>query len=305
MRQNYQISEQFPSMQEEEALEFPIFARKNYWLLHLKEEELWPFTVRDQKHDIIAFWCFCRIEDRFVTPFKAPFFTPHLADIEQQEILFSKVIHYLSEKYTKPIQFSLNSNLNFQKLQDLVPFLTILNIEVGTYLYVAKDSFFEQILQKRKRRKLNSILREDTFEILEVSDHDWNKVYQQNLIWRREKGHRNTMKLEDMAEAKRQFPQHYHAFQLLRGEELMGTAFFLNVHHDLVYVYSLVTAPSTAEKEPALLLWKAIYDWAKHNQISCIDMGTSMASDREINKNLLRYKQFIGGLIYRKYTFEC
>jgi hypothetical protein len=305
MRQNYQISEQFPSIQEEEALGVSIFAKKNYWLLHLKEEELWPITIRDQELEIVAFWCFCRIGNRLVTPFKAPFFTPYLADIDQQEILFSKVIDYLRKKYREPIQFSLKPDFNFQQFQSMTPSLKILNIEVGTQLHVAKDSFVKLIIQKRKGRKLNSLLAEDSFEVKEVSKQSWTKVYRQNLIWRKEKGHENLMTIEEMEEIKNQFSQYYHALQVLKNGELVGTAFFLKVDPNLVYVYSLITAPSVDNKEPALLLWKAIYEWAQLNKISCIDMRTSMSSEGKINRNLFRYKQFIGGFTYKKYTFEC
>jgi hypothetical protein len=305
MRQNYQISEQFPSIQEEEALGFPIFARKYYWLLHLQKEELRPITVRNQKLEIVAFWCFCRIGDRLLTPFNAPFFTPYLLKSVKQEILFSEVIDYLRKKDGGRIQFMLRSDLDFELLQTLVPSLKILNVEVGTQLIVEKNSFLEQIVQKRKKRKLNSISADDSFVVKEVPLKHWKKVYEQNVIWRKQKGHENIVGIGEMEEAKRQFPEHYHAFQLLKDEELVGTAFFLKVDSDLIYVYSLVTAPLSDEKEPALLLWKAIYDWAELHKIPWIDMGTSMSSAGKINRNLLRYKQFIGGLVYKKYTLEC
>lgn len=305
MRQNYQISEQFPSQEEEEALSFPLFARKEYWLLHLEEEFLVPVTIRNQRHQIIAFFCFCKSENRLTTPFKAPFFIPYLNALEKVGLLFPEVINYCKTKYSLPMLFTLKSDLNLLNLINFTPSLKIVNIELGSQLSISNDSFLQQIKKKRKRRKLKSLFAGNTFEIKEVNINEWEEVYEQNLSWRKEKEHQNFMSKEEMANAKMQFPKSYQAFQLKKGQNLIGTAFFLRVDHNLIYVYSLITAPTIDSEEPSLLLWKAIYDYANEHNISTVNMGTSMLPEGIINKNLARYKKFIGGLHYKKYTFEC
>ena len=101
-----------------------------------------------------------------------------------------------------------------------------------------------------------------------------------------------------------QFPDEYQAFQLNKNGILVGTVFFLKVNEKIIYVYSLIINPLFDVAEPSLLLWNAVYEWAQKHDISIIDMGTSMNPIGGINKNLARYKTFIGGEYYRKYTLE-
>ncbi len=305
MRQNYQISVQFPSREEEEASGFPLFARKEYWLLHMEVDFLVPITIRNQQNQIIAFWCFCGIDNRLITPINAPFFTPFLYDLDKDGFLISTVINYCKTNYNLSIQMTLKSDLYLQKLLNSTPSLKIVNVEMGSQLSITSDSFLQQIKKKRKRRKLKSLFADNTFEIKEVNIIEWEEVYEQNLSWREEKGHQNFMSKEEMLKAKTQFPKSYHAFQLIKNGALIGTAYFLIVDQNLIYVYSLITSPSIDSEEPSLLLWKAIYDFANKEKIPTVDMGTSMLPEGSIKKSLARYKKFIGGSHYKKYTLEC
>ncbi|WMN10813.1 GNAT family N-acetyltransferase [Marivirga salinae] len=305
MRQNYQISEQFPSREEEEALNFPLFARKEYWLLHMEVDVLVPITIKNHQNQIIAFWCFSRIKNRLITPINAPFFTPFSHDFDKDGVLILTVINYCKTKYNLSIQMTLKSDLEIHKFQNSIPTLNIKKVEIGSQLSIINDSFLQQIQKKRKRRKLQSLFSDNTFEIKEVNINEWEEVYEQNLSWRKEKGHQNFMSKKEMLKAKLQFPKSYHAFLLKKDQDLIGTAFFLRVDQNLIYVYSLITSPAIDSEEPSLLLWKAIYDFANEKNISTVDMGTSMLADGSINKSLARYKKFIGGSHYKKYTIEC
>lgn len=304
MRQNYQISEQFPSQEEEEVLGFPVFARKKYWLLHLNEEKLIPILIHNRDQEIISFWCFGLINNKLITPINAPVFSPYLVEIDTKELLLKEVIDYCKLKFNLPIQITLKSDWNFRKLLELIS-LKILKVELGSQFNIAGNSFVTQINKERKKRKLNSLLVNNTFEILEVGKAEWGAIYEQNLIWRKQKGHLNFISKEEMINAKSQFPHTYYAFQLKKDGLLTGKAYFLKVDQNVIYVYSLITSPSIDSEEPSLLLWKAIYDFAKRENISTIDMGTSMFPEDGINKNLARYKKNIGGSHYKKYTFEC
>lgn len=305
MRQNYQISEQFPSKEEEEALGFPLFARKEYWLLHLKEDKLVPITIRDQQKKVIAFWCFGLLNDRLISPFNAPFTTLYLCDIEKDLQFISKVLEFCKSKYKLPIRFTFSSDLGLKKLRNSTLSLKILKVEIGSQLNISHDSFIQQLKKNRKIRKLNALLKDDKFVIEDVKIKEWGDIYEKNLIWRIEKGHQNFISKADMVKAKTQFPLSYYAFQLKVAQELVGAAFFLIIDQNLIYVYSLITSPNIDSKEPSLLLWRAIYDFAKEKNISTVDMGTSMLSEGNINKKLARYKKFIGGSYYKKYTLEC
>ncbi len=305
MRQNYQISEQFPSQKEEEVLGFPVFARKDYWLLHLRAEKLLPIIIHNHNHEIIGFWCFYREDKKLVSPFNAPFFSPYFVEFDAKELLFKAVVDYCKLNFHLPVQITLKSDWNFKKLGDLVSSLKILKVELGSHFNVSSNSFVNLIDKKRKKRKLNSLLANNAYEIMQVEMAEWEDVYEQNLNWRKQKGHLNFISKEEMTKAKSQFPHTYHAFQLKKDGALAGVAYFLKVDQNMIYVYSLITSPSIDSEEPSLLLWKAIYDYAKVENSSTIDMGTSMLAKGRINKNLASYKKNIGGSHYKKYTFEC
>ena len=118
MWQNYQISEQFPSREEEEALGFPVFARKEYWLLHLNEEQLLPiFEIHNQHKEIRGFWCFYRKDEKLVTPFNAPFFNPYLKESDTKELLLkrSTTSNCKTERFNPPMQITLKFRLGFSK----------------------------------------------------------------------------------------------------------------------------------------------------------------------------------------------
>jgi hypothetical protein len=305
MRQNYQISEQFPSQSEEEALGFSVFAQKKYWLLHLPEDQMLPISVYDENNNLISFWCFYRKSEKLITPFKAPFFIPYFSEKDDMITLCKEVLSYCKVKYDSSIEFTLYLDSNFIKSLSSIPSLAVKKIALASRLLVVKKSFPEQIQQKRKKRKLKSLLFNENYEVSIVNYNNWERVYQNNLNWRQEKSHQNFISVDEMLKAKMQLPDAYQAFQLNRGGLLVGTVFFIKVHNKMLYVYSLIINPSLDSDEPSLLLWNAVYEWAQKHNISIIDMGTSMNPNGGVNRSLAEYKTYIGGRYYRKYTFGC
>lgn len=304
MRQNYQILEQFPSKREEEALGFSVFARKNYWLLHLSENQLLPVAVYDENNSLLSFWCFYRNSRKLITPFNAPFFTPYFSEKGNMNSLCKKVFNYCRAQYDTSMIVTLNSDSISELNLDLTPSLKVKNVALASRMIVSDKGFLNQIQQVRKKRKLKSLMSADDFEVLKVDIENWAEIYKENLKWRQEKDHLNFMSGDKMLKSKMQFPDEYQAFQLNKNGILVGTVFFLKVNEKIIYVYSLIINPLFDVAEPSLLLWNAVYEWAQKHDISIIDMGTSMNPIGGINKNLARYKTFIGGEYYRKYTLE-
>ncbi|WP_340153312.1 hypothetical protein [uncultured Marivirga sp.] len=305
MRQNYQISEHFPSKSEEEVLKFSVFAQKSYWLLHLALEKILPITVYDDKGQIVAFWCFYKQKQKLSTPFNAPFFTPYFASEVDISLVCENVFSYCKEKYNCSIEFTLQSDTLSTDHFFLMPSLKIKKVDLASRLTVSDKSFVEHIRQERKKRKLKSLLSANQYRVSNVDIDNWADEYQENLNWRAKKSHQNLISVENMSKAKLQFPDVYHALKIEIDSILVGNVFFLKVNDMTLYVYSLIIDPSSNLKEPSLLLWNSVYNWAQQNGFSIIEMGTSMLPDGNINKNLARYKSYIGGEFYRKYTLHC
>ncbi|MGM0580838.1 MAG: GNAT family N-acetyltransferase [Bacteroidota bacterium] len=301
MRQNYQISEQFPSPEEEEALGFPVFLLQNYVNLFNEDNSICPLLIRDSKNQILAFWVFREEINCWFSPVSAPFSCPQIYDEMSLNELLKISVTLLKDKRNLPVQFVFNplfsGSIKFQ-------FSRILNVELNQFIEIDKDSFMEKLPQKRRRQKLRALKRDD-YVVEQIGIEQWENVYQQNLNWRKNKGHQNIIPLELMVQFKNAFLNNYLGFQLKYSNELIGCAFVVRVSEKYLYLYSLITDPVYDKQEPSLLLYDMIFDYAKANNIQILDLGTSMNLNGNIHKNIANYKKDIGALAVRKYTFEC
>jgi hypothetical protein len=301
MRQNYQISEQFPSRKEEEALGFPVFLFQDYVNLFNNDQSVCPLLIRDSKNTILAFWIFKQDNDSWFSPISAPFACPQVYNQMSFDDLCELSFSFLKKKNDKTIQFIYNPLFsgfsNFKNYR-------ILNVELNHFIEINMDSFIEKLPQKRKKQRLRALKRSD-FTVGQIGIEKWPNVYQQNLNWRFKKGHKNVISLDLMLQFKNNFPDNYLGFQLRYLNELIGCAFLVKVSGEYLYLYSLIINPEYDKREPSLLLYEKIYDYAKTNGFHILDLGTSMDSNRRIHKNIANYKKDIGALAIRKYTFEC
>ncbi|HET8860918.1 MAG TPA: hypothetical protein VFM92_13350 [Marivirga sp.] len=301
MRQNYQISEQFPSPQEEEALGFPVFLLQDYVNLFNSEKSICPLIIRDTNNQLLAFWIFQEENDCWFSPVSAPFSCPkYFGDINFKNLL-QESKSFLRAKSNKPIRFVWNSLFSGQ---EQFQFSKIVKVEINHFMRIDKDRFAEKLPQKRRKQKLRALKRRD-FVVEQIGIKQWEKIYQQNLEWRIEKGHENYIPLGRIIQFKSAFPNNYLGFQLIFKNQLIGNAFVVRVSAEYLYLYSLITNPAFDNQELSLLLYESIYEYAKSNKIKLLDLGTSMDSNGNIHKNIARFKKEIGASAIRKYTFEC
>lgn len=301
MRQNYQISEQFPSPEEEEALGIPVFLLQDYADLFNRTKSISPVLIRDSKHQLVAFWVFSEENNCWFSPVSAPFSCPQVYNEMSFEKSCKMSFSFLRDKLSKPIQFIYNPLFSgFIKFQNY----RVLNVELNHYIEIDQDSFMNKLPQKRRKQKLRALKRGD-YAVEYIGIDQWESIYKQNLRWRIEKGHQNFIPLKLMLQFKNAFPENYLGFQLKNSNELIGCAFVVKVSHKYLYLYSLITNPEYDKYEPSLLLYDKIFDYAKENDIQLLDLGTSMKLNGDIHKNIANYKKDIGALAMRKYTFEC
>jgi hypothetical protein len=301
MRQNYQIYEQFPSYEDEEALKFPVFLMHDYALVFEADKSICPLLIKNSDSKILAFWLFQEEQNYWSSPVSAPFTCVQLYEGIDFNELLNISFSYLKNKCDKPIRFVINPLFAvLQKIQ----FSKILNVELNHFIEVDTDSFNEKLPQKKRKQKLRALKRKD-YEVTKICIEQWKEVYQQNLNWRIQKGHQNYIPLDLMCKFRSTFPENYIGFQLAHDNTLIGCAFLVRVSNDYLYLYSLITDPKSDRQEPSLLMYETIYDYALSNEITILDLGTSMNQNGDIHKNIAHYKQGIGASAIRKYTFEC
>jgi hypothetical protein len=301
MRQNYQISEQFPSREEEEALGIPVFLRSAYINLFSEFKIVCPIIIKDLHNKILAFWVFSEESEYWFSPISAPFSCPQIFN----EIGFNELLDlshsFLKLKSNKPIRFVFNPLFTGNKE---FTFSKIEKIELNHFMKINEDSFMDKLPQKRRKQKLR-VLKRGAYVVSKVSSENWLNVYQQNLKWRIAKGHVQYIPLDLMSQFKTRFPNTYLGFQLTYAADLIGCAFLVKVSDEYLYLYSLITNPEFDVEEPSLLLYESIYHYALEEKVKILDLGTSMNKNGRIHKNISQYKQEIGASAIKKYTFEC
>ncbi len=308
----YSVFEEWPDQQWEEENNISLFSRKAYWDLQITESknvnDIAPILIKNELNEIIAYWCFALTNSEWISPYNAPFFEPFIGNSAKLPEILSLIIEYLKEKknssieITLPLHFHVLANVDFKELLSIA---SIKNIAVGNLLQIkASKSFGENIAQKRKRRKLKSLLKED-FKISEAKQDEWEILYNKIIEWRKLKGHQNLMSKELMLLSKAKFPNFYRCLHLEINAQTAGLVFFVQINAGSFYIYSLIIDPQLKEQHASLLLWNALYNLAKKEKISQFDLGTSMLPNNKINKRLLRFKLSLGAKPTKKYTLVC
>ncbi|MBK6263823.1 GNAT family N-acetyltransferase [Marivirga sp. S37H4] len=304
----YSIFEEWPESEWEELMNFSLFTKKGFWELRKSEIKYVPLTVKNPAGKIISFWCFARLEGEWKTPYQAPYFEPFIIDENLLPVLIPQIISHLKSKYHQKISFILPPAFN-QISKAIIHTITenngfIEKVEISNYLAIkANRTFKENIQQKRKKRKLKSLLNSN-YNIKEAEPNEWESLYQQLLDWRQLKGHRNLISKEWMLKAKTAFPDAYQCLQLRDGQNLIGLVFFMRTKSNSYYIYSLITNPDFDKDNPGLLLWNALYELAQKENVQYIDMGTSMINNK-INRGLLHHKLALGSVMTKKHTLVC
>jgi hypothetical protein len=306
MRQKYQIFEEWPETEIEDQFQFSLFSRQRYWKNHLEEEQILPLSLK-QDGQLKAFFCFQINENTLQTPVKAPYFEPYLFDKSSLYECLLIVKDYLKKHYiTSQLAFTFPSSFNIQPIL-LENSCQITDVAISHYLSVSKEqTFMEQMLGKgasRKRRKLRQLLEED-YQVGHVARHEFAKYYKILAQWRKEQNHRNIIPYEHMLKQYQSFPDQYHMLKVNRYFKTIGLAIFIKEKPETYYTYILLKDTQIKE-DINLLLWNALYQKAQKEDISIIEMGTSMLANGKINKGLAVYKSAIGGIITKKYTLKC
>jgi hypothetical protein len=308
----YSVFEEWPDQSWEKEAEINLFSRKAYWDLQMNElvnvKDITPILLKNQKDEIVAFWCFALTKKTWITPLNAPYFEPFIGKNGNLNEILSIIIQHLKHKqnvlieWTLPPNWTLLGNNNFDEVLKMT---RISSIAMGhKLLVIASKSFSEIIKQERKKRKLQSFLVAN-YKIEEASSDKWDNLYKQLLSWRKQKEHRNMMSKELMLKSKELFPQLYRCLQLTLNEQIAGLAFFMQTNSDCFYIYSLITDPKLNRQQPSLLLWNALYNLAQAENIHQLDLGTSMTSANQLNKGLFRFKLSLGAQPTKKFTLLC
>ncbi len=309
---NYRVFEEWPDKNWERDNDINLFSQRGYWEVQIKasskEKSIIPVILKDELNSIISFWCFTTDEEKWITPLNAPYFEPFCSSEVRISEIFEIVANYLKEKkdcdieWITPPKFQLKIN---HSQDSLLKIARIKSVAVGHFLKInPHKDFSETILQKRKKRQLTYLLK-TKYEVSEHHPYEWETLYEQLLHWRKSKGHENLLPANVMLESKAKFPNSYFCLQLTIKGHVAGLVFYMKTNSKSFYVYSLITDSRLDQQQISLLLWNEIYNKAKKEGITWLDLGTSMLANGKINKGLFRFKLAIGGLPTKKYTVIC
>jgi hypothetical protein len=114
-----------------------------------------------------------------------------------------------------------------------------------------------------------------------------------------------TMDLPGFLEMTRVFPDRIHCFAVFNPSDLsiVAASICISINPDILYVFYWGDALSNLSYSPITLLASKIYDFARENSYSILDVGTSTINNNP-NYGLINFKKNMGFEESIKLTLE-
>lgn len=142
------------------------------------------------------------------------------------------------------------------------------------------------------RKRLAKAAREGvTATLLRPEQHE--PAYRVLIEARRKKNYALSMSWADVAEMLATFPAETHLFGAFASGEMIASAILLRVNAAVLYVYSWGELPGVERLSPVTIIADRIYDFARAQGASLLDLGTS-SIDGAINPGLFAFKKSLG-----------
>ena len=100
------------------------------------------------------------------------------------------------------------------------------------------------------------------------------------------------------------FPFDFVLFTASLADETVAAVVMVHVNPSVLYLFLSAYSPEFQSHSPVVLLMKKVYEYCQDQQISILDLGTSLDSKGNIKPSLSRFKKNIGALDSQKLTYE-
>lgn len=172
--------------------------------------------------------------------------------------------------------------------------------ESSSVLLVNPAPFAGKVKASERQKLIKS---ERQFSFAQKSDTDLKKIYSFIETCRKERNQTLSMTLAEIKKTVSLFPDKFLFFQVGSDSELAAAAIAIRVSEDVLYTFYYAHAKKFDKVSPVVYLLAGIYEYAQKQEIKLLDLGTSMLNGK-VNRSLLHFKESIGAVTNRKFTFN-
>ena len=243
------------------------------------------------------------------SPAKAPFGGFEIANTLQPELIFNFI-----EQVEKRLK-----QLGIQEIEILCPpelyshhqpLLTTLLLnsgfeiseaEAGACIQVDSESLVHKMNKDKRTRLQHGIKSALSFQPVELKNLD--AVYNFIEQSRTKQGRKLSMSYSDLAQTVEQLPQNFFLVAVYDTIKMIGACICVRVKSNIVYTFYSAHDSEYDTLSPQVFLLANLYDWCSRNQITLLDLGTSMVAGRP-NFPLLDFKLRMGATLTPKFKFR-
>jgi hypothetical protein len=165
-----------------------------------------------------------------------------------------------------------------------------------------KDNEFEQHLHTSERRRLRKCLRAG-FQFEEWKNPPSNQVYEFIQHNRQLLGYTLSFSFEQLEMWLDVFPAHFRVFCVKDNDTITSLTLTVRVGEKVLYNFCPADNLSYRTFSPAVLLNKGLYEYAKNEGVTILDLGISIDSEGKVKPSLKRFKHNLGAKDSEKYVF--
>ena len=180
---------------------------------------------------------------------------------------------------------------------------SVISYDLNYSLRVDNDLFLSKV-SYGNRKKIKQCLR-GGFYVSKLDINKYDEAYKVIESNRKSKGYPMTMDLSAFLEMSRTFPDRIHCFAVFNPSDLsiIAASICISINSDILYVFYWGDVLSNLSYSPITFLASKIYDFAKENSYSTLDIGTSSINSNP-NYGLINFKKNMGFEESMKLTLE-
>ncbi len=174
--------------------------------------------------------------------------------------------------------------------------------DISHHIAITENNF-DGLINKMENRKLKRCIVQNLVNRI-CTHEDLVKTYQAMIGFRQAKNIPVSMPVNDMVKSFTAFPENYFLFYTSSpGGEILAGTIMVRITDKILYYFSPASNPAYKKLSPMVFLISGIYEYARKNRYSFLDLGIS-SIDNKPQKGLIRFKEHIGGIPAGRLVFR-
>lgn len=270
------------------------------------------YLFKKEKEEVIAFIHFNlnEQESSLVSQNRAPF-----GGIEVRKSTSSNAISFLLQCVNdwavsiglKSISIKIPSNCYYLDAHQnhsnhyLSNNYSVTNNQINHAIPVSATPFDKRITNSEKRR-LQKCQRSG-FEVRGVNELPLEETYQFLSKARADKDYPLNVSLETLQNLAIRFSKKVITFAVFDSNKIIAATIAIRASESVLYNFLPATATDYANFSPTVLLTETVYQYCQQHGIVFLDLGTSCDHHGLPKPSLLKFKENLGGIAFKKLTF--